>query len=77
MQYDITASDKSCTLTIHVLFAATLSSVRILYVTCTKTTSIVQLMCSCKQEHNFPIQHREGGSLYGNAFVNNCRLSQE
>lgn len=42
---------------LYVLFAATLSSVRILYVTCTKTKYIVELMRSCKQEHNFPIQH--------------------
>lgn len=42
---------------LYVLFAATLSSVRILYVTCTKTKYIVELMHSCKQEHNFLMQH--------------------
>lgn len=42
---------------LYVLFAATLSSERILYVTCTKTKYIVELMHSCKQEHNFLMQH--------------------
>lgn len=42
---------------LYMLFAATLNSVRILYVTCTKTKYIVKLMHSCKQEHHSLLQH--------------------
>lgn len=62
---------------LYVLFAATLNSVRILYVTCTKTKYIVKLMHSCKQEHHSLLQHSWRWQLVWQFFVNNCRHSKE
>lgn len=61
---------------LYVLFAATLSSVRILYVTCTKTKYTVELMHSCKQEHNFQLQHSQRWQLMWQFFCKQLQTFQ-
>lgn len=62
-------------LTISVLFAATLSSVRILYVSCSKEKYIEELMHGYKQAHNFPAQCLDGGSLCREDFCKQLEVS--
>lgn len=65
---------------LYVLFAATLNSVRISYVTCTKTKYIVKLMHSCKQVHHSLLQHSQRWQLVWQFFCKHLytfqRISQ-